>query len=65
MRVVQPTLKTLEDITFVINFGSSRTTRRRLSLPPDVMYRDLLGLVCEKLNRDPKKHQIKLVCPDA
>eukprot|EP00668_Euglena_longa_P046437 GGOE01062122.1.p1 GENE.GGOE01062122.1~~GGOE01062122.1.p1 ORF type:complete len:550 (-),score=185.26 GGOE01062122.1:462-1892(-) len=59
---IQPARKTLEDLTFFVNYvRQSRTTRRRLSLPPDVLYRDLLGLVCEKLNRDPKKHQIKLV----
>ena len=61
---MQPILKTLEDITFIINYvGPSRTTRRRMNLPPDVMYRDLLGIVCEKLNRDPKRHQMKLVLP--
>jgi len=58
----QPSCKNLEDIPFVINqVRATRTVRRKLSLPPDVLYRDLLAVICEKVNRDPKKYQIKLV----
>eukprot|EP01012_Entosiphon_sulcatum_P002465 TRINITY_DN1051_c0_g1_i1.p1 TRINITY_DN1051_c0_g1~~TRINITY_DN1051_c0_g1_i1.p1 ORF type:complete len:539 (-),score=106.06 TRINITY_DN1051_c0_g1_i1:862-2478(-) len=52
---------TLEDLTFLVHLGQERSKSKKMSFPPDVVYRDLLGVISERLGRDPKKFQLKLV----
>eukprot|EP00755_Sulcionema_specki_P008640 Sspe_Gene.41521::Locus_20079_Transcript_1_1_Confidence_1.000_Length_1750::g.41521::m.41521/K20410/MAPKAP1, SIN1; target of rapamycin complex 2 subunit MAPKAP1 len=54
--------KTLEDVLYRIFLGSvERNRTRRATVPPDLLYKDALGVICEKLKKDPSRYSLRLV----
>eukprot|EP01006_Ploeotia_vitrea_P006877 TRINITY_DN15131_c0_g1_i1.p1 TRINITY_DN15131_c0_g1~~TRINITY_DN15131_c0_g1_i1.p1 ORF type:complete len:524 (+),score=95.90 TRINITY_DN15131_c0_g1_i1:24-1595(+) len=53
--------KTMEDLQFTFYMSSDRKKVKRLSFPPDMVYRDLLAVLCERTKKDLKKHQLKII----
>ena len=52
---------TYEDIFIKVLYGSERKRHRRVTLPPDALFKDSLALICERLKKDTSKYTVKLI----
>eukprot|EP01059_Diplonema_ambulator_P019202 TRINITY_DN3205_c0_g3_i1.p1 TRINITY_DN3205_c0_g3~~TRINITY_DN3205_c0_g3_i1.p1 ORF type:complete len:518 (+),score=48.84 TRINITY_DN3205_c0_g3_i1:50-1555(+) len=57
----KPREKTLEDLMFTVVCGIDKKRFRRVNLPPDVVFKDAVGLICEKFKKDPNRHVLRLL----
>ena len=53
--------KTMEDITFQVVYGVDKKLHKKITLPPDLLFKDALSVVCERLKKEANKHTLRPV----